>query len=605
MFFPHEKIRPTQDEFMQNVTLALKSQKNLLVHAPTGIGKTAAALSPAVEYALNNNKTIFFLTSRNTQHKIAIDTLKEMKDKFKLKLTATSIVGKRNMCSQPGSDLMMSNEFYEYCKGMREDKNCEYYNNTKKGQSPTPYAKIILEQLKEKSPISTEELMKICKENKTKKKLCSYYAAIELAKNSNVIISDYYYIFHPRIRDTFLSSINKELKDIIVIADEGHNLPTRIRDMMSQRLTTIMLVRAIKEAEKFKFQETAQILKTILDILINLSNDLNSISENKLKPQDEKYIKKSDFIKEIEITYDYDQMSADLHFIAEDIREKQKRSYIGSVASFLDAWSGEDDGFVRIINKKRSKRSNQNIIILSYRCLDPSLVTTEIIEQMHSVILMSGTLTPTNMYRELLGFKDTLTIEKQFKSPFPDENRLAMVIPDTTTKYSQRSEDQFKRIAEITAEIANSTPGNSAIFFPSYYLRDQINKYFNPLCKKSTFTENGDMTKRDKEEMLESFKKYEKIGAVLLGCSSGNFAEGIDLPGDLLKCVVVVGLPLQSPDLETKRLIEYYDQKFKKGWDYGYLLPAFTKSLQSAGRCIRSETDKGAIIFLDERYKWP
>ena len=68
--------------------------------------------------------------------------------------------------------------------------------------------------------------------------------------------------------------------------------------------------------------------------------------------------------------------------------------------------------------------------------------------------------------------------------------------------------------------------------------------------------------------------------------------------------MVIVGLPLGRPDLETKALIEYYDGKFGKGWQYGYTYPAFNKTLQSAGRCIRTETDRGAIIFLDERYAW-
>ena len=52
-------------------------------------------------------------------------------------------------------------------------------------------------------------------------------------------------------------------------------------------------------------------------------------------------------------------------------------------------------------------------------------------------------------------------------------------------------------------------------------------------------------------------------------------------------------------------MISYFDKKFNKGWDYGYLFPAFNKTLQNAGRCIRSETDKGLIVFLDERYIWP
>jgi len=124
-------------------------------------------------------------------------------------------------------------------------------------------------------------------------------------------------------------------------------------------------------------------------------------------------------------------------------------------------------------------------------------------------------------------------------------------------------------------------------------------------AKKTTLLEMSGMNKQEKQDMLDKFDEYKKTGCVLLGAVSGSFSEGIDLPGDLLKCVIVVGLPLHQPDLETKELINYYDKIFQKGWDYGYLFPAFNKCMQSAGRCIRTETDKGCVIYLDERYAWP
>ena len=61
---------------------------------------------------------------------------------------------------------------------------------------------------------------------------------------------------------------------------------------------------------------------------------------------------------------------------------------------------------------------------------------------------------------------------------------------------------------------------------------------------------------------------------------------------------------LARPSLKTKEVIKYYENKFARGWDYGYTYPAINKCLQSAGRCIRSETDKGAVIYLDERFAW-
>ena len=84
----------------------------------------------------------------------------------------------------------------------------------------------------------------------------------------------------------------------------------------------------------------------------------------------------------------------------------------------------------------------------------------------------------------------------------------------------------------------------------------------------------------------------------------GSFSEGVDLPGDLLNGVIAVGVPLGKPDLQTKEMIGYFDKKFSRGWEYGYLYPAMSKCFQSAGRCIRSEKDKGVVIFLDERFAW-
>jgi len=76
------------------------------------------------------------------------------------------------------------------------------------------------------------------------------------------------------------------------------------------------------------------------------------------------------------------------------------------------------------------------------------------------------------------------------------------------------------------------------------------------------------------------------------------------LPGKNLECVAVIGIPLSKPDLLTNSLINYYDKKFKAGWNYGYIYPAMNRTIQAAGRCIRSEKDKGVIILIDKRYTW-
>ena len=73
ILFPHDKIRKIQDTVVNDVYGAIKDKRNMIVHAPTGIGKTASVLAPALSYAIDKDLTVFFLTSRQTQHKIAID----------------------------------------------------------------------------------------------------------------------------------------------------------------------------------------------------------------------------------------------------------------------------------------------------------------------------------------------------------------------------------------------------------------------------------------------------------------------------------------------------------------------------------------------------
>jgi DNA excision repair protein ERCC-2 len=588
-YFPYDSARDVQKELIEKVSEVIAGKKNLIVHAPTGLGKTVASLCPALYHAIKSNYTIFFLTSRHTQHFIAIDTLKEIREKYNLKIVATDIIGKKWMCPVPGIDTLYSGDFADYCNSVRDEGKCEFFQNTRKGAKLSKEAEVVLSQITEQSPCHSDRIMELCEEFK----LCPYELATELAKLSRVIIADYYYVFNPHIRKLFFKKAEKNLPSSIVIVDEGHNLPARLRNLLTEKLTDFMIDNAIKEAKKYGYEETEANLRNVRDALDWLSG--------KLAGGYERLVTKDEFVKKVEESANFDELIADFEFIGNAVREAEKRSYIGSIASFMQAWLGEDKGYVRILSRKGGRR-DKDIFTLSYRCLDPSIVSREVINEAHSTILMSGTLTPMEMYKDIIGFDNAELAE--FGSPFPKENKLNLLVPMTTTKFSERSEAQFKKIAEVCADISNMIPGNMILFFPSYDIRDKVGRYFAPLCRKTSFSEIPNMDKEEKKAMLEKFKKYRGAGAVLLAAVSGSFGEGIDLPGDYLNAVIVVGLPLSVPDLETKALIKYYDDKFSKGWDYGYVFPAMNKVMQNAGRVIRSETDRGATIFLDERYSW-
>ncbi|MBI1935972.1 ATP-dependent DNA helicase [Candidatus Woesearchaeota archaeon] len=599
IYFPHDKIREVQSNLISDIFNALKNKKHIIMHAPTGIGKTAASLAPALSFAVKNNLTIFFLTSRHTQHRIVVDTLKQIKKRHGIEFECADIIGKKWMCLQNSVEALGSGSFHDYCRALREENNCEFYTNTR-GQSlsPTVIAKQSLEELKIVGPCHVQEIV----EEGKRKKLCPYELATLIAANAKVIITDYYYIFDHGIREGLFLKIKKDMKDAILIVDEAHNLPMRIRKLLTQETSSITIENAKKEARKFGYEETAQNLEHIENALFELAKDIDARTEFGSTPAGfEKVIGKNEFVDAVSKGKDYNKLISELEIIGEAIMEQQKMSYVLSVARFLQAWLGSDIGFGRILSKTWA---NKFMINLAYKCLDPSLAAKEVIDKSYSTILMSGTLTPTSMYRDILGF-DKNAVEKEYKSPFPKKNRLSLIIPKTTTKFASRNSRQYGEIAKVCGDIVNLVNGNSAIFFPSYELMLNINEHLARETAKPVFLEKQRMNKQEKEAFLAAFKGYKEKGngAVLLGVSTGSFGEGIDMP-DVLKAVIIVGLPLNKPDTEARLLIEYYDDKFGKGFEYGYVLPAITKCMQNAGRCIRSETDKGAIIFLDERYAW-
>lgn len=586
-FFPHEKIRTGQDQLINDLKKTFDEEKTLLAHAPTGLGKTASALSVALKFALKEGKTVLFLTNRHTQHQIAIETLKLIKDKTEIKISCVDLIGKRWMCNQQIAGLF-GNEFNEFCKNVVEKGECEFYNNVKSKKGLTPEAKRLIKKLQKESPLHNEELITVCRDEKR----CSYEISLTLAKNAEVIIGDYYYLFNPIVQSTLFNKLNLEMEDVILIVDEGHNLPSRVTEMLSNNLTNHMLKNAVLEAKKFHYRGLITWLQE-LNRIINEMADFEGDAPNK-----EKLIEKDRFVSEVDKAVDYDELINELELAADEVRKKQRKSYLGGVSGFLDSWKGEDNGFVRIISEREGKYGPQ--VTLSYSCLDPSIVTKDIFKRIHAGIIMSGTLKPTAMYKDVLGVEKS--VEKEYGSPFPAENKLSLIIPETSTKYNLRGEAMFKRIAEKCSQLASLIPGNLAFYFPSYELRDKIALHIQ--TKKKLFWEKSEMSKEEKEAFLNSFRAEKDKGGILLGVAGANFAEGIDLPGDLLNGVVVVGLPLARPSLKTREIIKYYDQKFSRGWDYGYIFPAVSKCIQSAGRCIRSEKDKGAIIFLDERFAW-
>ncbi|MFH1420834.1 MAG: ATP-dependent DNA helicase [Candidatus Aenigmatarchaeota archaeon] len=575
-FFPFSQVREGQKQFMEDVALAVNERKHLLADAPAGIGKTAAVLSATLEYALEHNKTVFFVTPRHSQHRMAIDTLKQIAKTSGTDITAVDIIGKKWLCSQPVYEYLSSSDFSEFCKSKRKKHECAFYNRTKDGTKLTPGAFGCLSVVRAQGPLHAEQLKELTQ------RFCTFEMAVRLISEADVVVSDYYHIFSSA-REQLLGKAEKKLDDVILVVDEAHNLPNRIIKLLSRRLTSIGLRAAYKESIAYA-PEVADYMQ-----------QLNSVLQG-IYTKEERFVEKSELVEEL---HDYDELVVQMQDIGEEIRAKKQKSSIGSVGDFLDMWRKDFNGFTRIVSEDRG-RSNRPYIALSYDCLDPALLSRDILDSVHACICMSGTLKPAQMYIDLLGFDKSRTRCAEYTSPFPTKNRLDLLIPDVTTKYENRCTDEYMKFGDYISRCVNAIRGNVAVFFPSYRMLGDIVHYVR--TEKTMFIEEPEMSKSQKADFYDNFVKNQN--AVLAGVQAGSFGEGVDFPGLNLNGVIIVGLSLERPTLKTKSLISYYDGKFGRGWEYAYSYPAVQRAIQSAGRCIRSEIDRGVCVFMDKRFGW-
>ncbi|MBI2139381.1 ATP-dependent DNA helicase [Candidatus Woesearchaeota archaeon] len=588
ILFPFSEIRKAQHELIQDIAGCVREKKHFLGHAPTGLGKTAASLSAVLDFAIANGLKVFFLTSRHSHHHLCIETLRAIRKKFDMELSACDLIGKHGMCLQEGIRGLPNNDFMEYCKSLREKRQCTFFLNTKNTMGlPSLGAEQTISKSQQIGPVHVEDFISLCRQEK----ICPYYTAEMAAKKAHVIIGDYFYLFSPAIRKALLPKIDCALEKSIIIVDEAHNLPKRCRELLSYELSSVMVDRGIKEAIKFGIADIEKIFRKLSSVFEKLGEALE-------EGQQEILIQREQLSALISEAAEYDALVEMLDDAAAIVRKEQRISYLGSIGEFLRAWKGEDSGFARIFQMKQGRQ--EIFFTVLYQCLDPSLVSREVIDSAYSVLCMSGTLLPTEMYADLLGFRNAK--QATYLSPFPKHHRLSLVVPETSSKYARRSEGEFKKTGALAADIANSIPGNVMMFFPSYDLRNKVYPYFQEACRKKILIEQPGLSKEAKHQLLEEFKAHHRDGAILLAIASGSFGEGVDLPGAYLKGVIVVGLPLEKPSLEVKELVNYYESKFGKGMEYGYIFPAIIRTIQNAGRLIRSATDKGVVVFLDERY---
>jgi DNA excision repair protein ERCC-2 len=594
--FPHDTIRDGQKRFARDVTMAVRGGRHLVANAPTGIGKTAASLAPALEHAIENQRTVLFLTSRQSQHRIAVETLRDIRERRGQAFTLVDLVAKRDMCLRHEAADLHAARFSDFCARETRTKSCQYLGDVDAAT---------LQRVRQ-GVLHVEELMQASKEAM----LCPHIVAMEAAKQAHVVVADYNHLFSD-LRERSLERLGVRLEDLVVIVDEAHNLPDRVRQNHRHRIGQGLLDRVEEEARQHKVPEVQGDIRALAATLQELANA--AIKEDRVR--DGRGPSKTALIQVEALHQAFEKqrnkntlgLSRTLADVVDDLNRLAGLAKKGSdepVASdqlrdALDDWGRFRDSALRYLEWDEG-------IELHVRLLDPAVAVKLVFDRIHSAILMSGTLEPPEMFRDVLGLADLRTTVRRYESPFPPGNRFIVVGKTQTTRFKDRSAATYRAFAASIGELAGATRGNVAVFFPSYQLLRDIRDAL-PELHKETIEEDPGMGKAERDRVLDQLAGARKRqGALLLGVLGGSFAEGIDYRDNLLSAIAVVGLPLAPPDLEVDATVDQLERRFPgKGRLYGYIYPAMQKVLQAVGRGIRGPEDKVAVLLLDARFLQP
>lgn len=556
-------FRPGQKKMTAIAYQAMEKKKHIFLQAPTGVGKTISTLYPALkELGEEKAENIFYLTAKTITRTVAEDTIKLLK-KQGLCLSAVTITAKEKICIR--QEMQCDPESCERAKGHFDRINEALY--------------ALLDSACE---ISRENLLLYAE----KYKVCPYELSFEAAAWADCIICDYNYVFDPHVNRKSL--IEGSLRQNIYLIDEAHNLLDRARDMYSAQLAKS----DFKEPKKYFKDRSRFLFKKLNNCVIALRKLEKEAAEGEKfslhQNADALYFPIFHLMGPLE-----EYLTDHEHFPE---REELVEFYF-KISHFYMILDGMDSGY-EIYSEKRGRD-----FFLRLFCVEPSDKLEEYIENSRSSIFFSATLLPVQYYRQLLGGNRFEAY--QIASPFAKEKRLLAITEDVTSRYTRRGEWEYGKMVRYLELCLEKRSGNYMIFFPSYEMLSEVYAMAedsNLALVAELVVQEPYMEEKSREDFLEKFR--EQSAKPLIGfCVLGSiFSEGIDLTGESLIGVLIVGTGLPQICNEREVIRAYFDRQGKKGYDYAYRYPGMNKVLQAAGRVIRTAEDTGTILLMDERF---
>ncbi|MBR3763594.1 MAG: hypothetical protein IKK57_03470 [Clostridia bacterium] len=555
--FPFGSYRPGQREMAVQVFTAVRLQRRLFASMPTGTGKSVAALFPALK-ALGAGLTgqVYYLTARTTQRQGALEAVRRMRGQ-PLHLWTLVIDAKDKQC--PAKTLCHP----DYCPRA-------------KGHFLRDHA--AMEEMLQSDDWSPEAIRTMAE----KHCLCPFEFSLSLAEIADLTVCDYNYTLDPAVH---IQRIFDHGADVTLLIDEAHNLLPRVRDMLSgwvdggriRRLRTVVGKNAGHKHALYKAM--TEVLKALDDLPVPEDAQEGALTEIP-RSLDEACMELADAF-----------LDAQGENISWDGEGESVRDVLLPLLSFVRARKRDTTEYAWLWQGRKNKTVHAF-------ALDVADYFAETTQRLRGVVCFSATMHPLEDMKRLLGGTEEDACFAM-PSPFPREN-LLILNKDVNTRYQYRGA-ACGEIADAIRAMTSAKPGRYITFFPSFAYLRQVSALLDEQGLPHQVQTSG-MTDGERAEFLAPYVAGGE--AVLSLCVLGGvFAEGIDLPGDALDGVAIVGVGLPQVNLFQQTLREYYDRTMDAGFLYAYMLPGMQKVAQAVGRVIRTETDRGVALLLDDRYR--
>ena len=556
--FPFSKFRQGQRDLAKYTYAMAKKRGRLFAEAPTGIGKTISTLFPFIKALKDDdNSKIFYLTAKTSGRESAHQAVKLLKDNG-LSLSDIIITAKDKICFCKGQAC--NPEECPYAKG--------YYN---KIQTVLRYAILNYDDF------DLQTITQLAYENQ----ICPFEFELDLSLFMDVIICDYNYLFDPI--SYMKRYFDEDTSSFLVLVDEAHNLVDRSRDMYSASLSYKQFLEARKSVCHSKLHQ--------LKLAMPKMNKM--FKEYLVNPKDGNYIL-DEFYE-----YTYKTISSFITSM-QDINKNENKEMSKELLEFYL----EVNRFSKILEFYNDHficyyEIHDDDLILHVSCLDASSFLYSSLRRLRGSVLFSATLSPIEYYVDMLGGKKE-DAQLILPSPFPVDNLKIIIAPKVSIRYKNR-DASYQQVADYIKAFVKNKVGNYFIFLPSYEYLTNLMPYID-MEDVDVYEQDRGMSDEDKETFLTNFKPHPErttLGFVIVG---GAFGEGIDLVSDRLIGAVIVGIGMPKINFVSDQIMKYYDSKEQSGYNYAYLNPGMNNVMQALGRVIRSETDRGAVLLIDERY---